>query len=123
MGVFTAPMPGFWKVLSQGGYNDIPARGNVRIEVGGRTYSRIGWTFYQPQSEEGATSYVEVPPPYGAMLDTLPPKYETAVIDEKPYYRFDGVYFVAVAMNGGTKYVVVKPPSQSNQRNPTESPH
>ena len=61
-------------------------------------------------------------PPYGAMLDTLPPKYETAVIDQKPYYRFNGVYFVAVAMDGGTKYVVVKPPEQTAQPDRAEIP-
>jgi hypothetical protein len=53
----------------------------------------------------------------GAYVSSLPPRYETVIIDGAPYYYADGYYYQA----GPSGYVVVAPPATQGQAAPSEN--
>jgi len=58
--------------------------------------------FYN-QSSDG---YSVVEAPSGAMVSYLPEGYTTKTISGETYYVYDGVYYQAKMVDGGTAYIV-----------------
>src|SRR5579872_6443398 len=62
----------------------------IYFDFGGRRYWYDDGCYYVPANG----GYSVVPPPIGAVVASIPPGYETPVVDGATYYYFGGVFYV-----------------------------
>jgi hypothetical protein len=93
---------GYPEVLSEP--FDVLPPGTTTIMVSGATYYYQNGMFYQKNLQE--QKYVVVPPPIGAVVYSIPGKYQLMMIHRTAYYMYNGVYYKRI-LEG---YLVVPPP-------------
>jgi hypothetical protein len=93
-------------------YLPAPPRGHIVLKIGGLTYYRLGHIFYRSSRIDGRIVYVEVAPPIGAVVETVPETSERIVVNGRTYLREDSVYFVERNLpdENAMQYVVTPPP-------------
>jgi hypothetical protein len=97
------------------GYDRGGNRGYIRGDNRGyRHYYRDGrWYKHDSRGNEIAVAVLAI----GALIDSLPPRHTTVVVEGAPYYH-DDRYYYRQAPNGGYVVVpapvIVQPQSQSN---------
>jgi hypothetical protein len=71
---------------------------------GADLYYYYGGAFYRPRDGGG---YEVAVPPVGAAVPSLPKGAQSIVIDEKPYYEFNGVYYQESVDDKGKKIYII----------------
>ncbi|MBP7937006.1 MAG: DUF2092 domain-containing protein [Phycisphaerae bacterium] len=96
---------------------NLPA-GAIHYPWHGNDYWHSGWAWFTAGWVAGAVTYSVAYPPVGYYYPTLPPQYETVVINNTTYYESDNVYYQDGEQDGKKGYVVAEspvPPEESTQ--------
>ncbi|MDP4265827.1 MAG: DUF6515 family protein [Bacteroidota bacterium] len=92
-----APPFGLRISILPGGFRRIVIGGGIFFYSMGVYYSQV----------PGTTSYEVVKAPVGAIIYDLPPEAEQIMIDNMPYYEYNGVLYKSVNTAGGQGYKCV----------------
>ncbi len=91
---------------------NLPA-GALHYPWRGYDYWHVGFGWYRPCWVGDSVYYGWVYPPVGYYYASLPPSYETTVINNVTYYQSEGVYYQEGEQNGQKGYVVAESPVPS----------
>lgn len=89
----------------------------------GGDYWCFGFSWYTPCWVGDSMYYGWAYPPVGYYYPSLPPEYNTTVINNTTYYESEGVYYQEGEKDGKKGYVVAEaPPGTESSRPPGENP-
>lgn len=97
--------------------------GAFRYPWHGNDYYCFGFAWYSPCWVGDSVYYGWAYPPIGYYYPSLPPEYNTTVINNTNYYESDGVYYQEGEKDGKKGYVVAEaPPGAESTEPPGENP-
>ena len=92
-----------------------PPPGYVVVTYNGMQYYRHGHVYYRQIWRDGRWVYMEVAPPPGVIVTTLPPSPEKVYINGQVYYRDNGTYYIEAPAAATSTTTVVVPNSTTAQ--------